>query len=78
MSNNGAIDAINARIPGWAEGLSTVESPIYVADCSTNAGFTFDMLSDGIHPNDMGDQLIAQQVGPLVIQAVEEVIAGRS
>lgn len=78
VSNNGAIDAINARIPGWADGLSTAESPIYIADCSTNAGFTFEMLSDGIHPNDMGDQLIAQQVGPLVIQAVEEVIAGRS
>lgn len=76
--NQAAVDALNARIPGWAQSLSTDESPIYVADCSTNAGFTTGMLSDGIHPNDQGDQLIAQQVGPLVIQAIEQVIASRS
>lgn len=76
--DNASIDALNARIPDWAAGLTTTESPISVADCSTDAGFTTGMLRDGVHPNDQGDQLIAAQVGPFVIQAIEEVIAERS
>ena len=73
--NQAAIDAINARIPAWAEGLSTSDSPIVIADCSTQAGFTTGMLyGDGVHPNDEGDQFIAKQVGPLVVEAIQDLI----
>lgn len=76
--NGGSIDSLNARIPEWATGLNTTESPIWIADCSASAGFTTGMLRDGVHPNDQGDQLIAQKVGPLVVQAVQDVIAARA
>lgn len=76
-SNPDAIDALNEMIPDWAKNLTTVGSPIEVVDCSSSAGFTMEMLRDGIHPNDEGDRLIAQQVGPVIIRAIEEVIAAR-
>lgn len=74
--NQAAVDALNARIPDWVAGLTTTESPISIADCSIDAGFTTGMLRDGIHPNDQGDQLMAQQIGPLVAQYADELIAG--
>lgn len=75
--NNDVIDSLNSRITEWADGLNSAESPIRVADCSSNAGFTTGMLRDGVHPNDEGDQFLAQQIGPLVIEAIEEVIASQ-
>lgn len=74
--NNAPIDAINAAIPAWATGLNTTESPIVIADCSTRAGFTSGMLRDGVHPNAQGDQLMASQIGPLLIQFVKDKLAG--
>lgn len=75
--NNQAIDALNAQIPGWAQQLDSPESPIEIADCSTNAGYTTGMLRDGVHPNAEGDALIARQVGPILIDYVRELAAER-
>lgn len=76
--NPNSITSLNARIPAWAAGLNTTESPIWIADCSTDAGFTTAMLRDGVHPNDQGDRLMARQIGPLLIQAIQSVIANRT
>jgi lysophospholipase L1-like esterase len=73
--NQQPIDALNARIDAWAAGLNSTESPIWIADCSVQAGFTTGMLSDGVHPNAQGDEFIARVVGPLVVSAIEQVIA---
>ncbi|KAJ0116923.1 cellulose-binding protein [Diaporthe amygdali] len=75
--NGGGIDTLNAQIPSWAASKNTTDSPINIADCSTKAGFTTSMLRDGVHPNDQGDQLIAKQVGPQLIQYVKGLIAER-
>lgn len=68
--SNGPIQSINARIPDWAAGLSTEESPIVIADCYE--GFTNSMLRDGVHPNLQGDELIASRVGPLLLDYVAQ------
>ena len=34
------------------------------------------MLRDGVHPNAAGDQVMADQIGPLLISFVNDVIAG--
>ncbi|KXH66744.1 cellulose-binding protein [Colletotrichum salicis] len=78
LSFNGrGIDALNQRIPGWAIEQNSTNSPIIVADCSCSAGFTTSMLRDGVHPNDQGDQVIARQLGPLLIKYVKDLIAER-
>nr|UMZ45335.1 hypothetical protein [Paramyrothecium sp.] len=74
--NDANIDSLNNAIPGWAQQRSTTQSPIVVADCSKAAGFTLAMLEDGIHPNSQGDQLIASQVGPKLIQFIKDVRDG--
>ncbi|ROT42217.1 SGNH hydrolase [Sodiomyces alkalinus F11] len=71
------VNALNAQIPGWAQRLDTPESPIEIADCSANAGYTTGMLRDGVHPNAEGDALIARQVGPILIEYVRELAAER-
>ncbi|AEO59370.1 carbohydrate esterase family 3 protein [Thermothelomyces thermophilus ATCC 42464] len=68
--SNGPIQAINSRIPQWAAGLNSTESPIVVADCYQ--GFTSSMLRDGVHPNLEGDRLIASRVGPLLLDYVKQ------
>jgi lysophospholipase L1-like esterase len=70
--SNSGITAINAAIPAWAQGLNSTDSPIMIADCSSQAGFTTGMLRDGVHPNAQGDQVMAKAIGPLVIQLVKE------
>ncbi|KAK7960347.1 GDSL-like Lipase/Acylhydrolase [Apiospora saccharicola] len=70
--SDATIESVNSAIPAWASQHSTTASPIVVADCSRAAGFTNAMLQqDGVHPNDLGDQFIAQQVGPKLIQAIK-------
>ncbi|CAI6339953.1 unnamed protein product [Periconia digitata] len=77
--SDATIEAVNSAIPNWASQQSTAQSPIVVADCSRAAGYTNAMLAgDGVHPNSAGDQFIAQQVGPKIIQAVKDVQAGRT
>ncbi|EXF79832.1 cellulose-binding protein [Colletotrichum fioriniae PJ7] len=75
--NGGGIDTLNQRIPSWAIEQNSTNSPIKIADCSSSAGFTASMLRDGVHPNDQGDQVIARQVGPLLIKYVRDLIAER-
>ena len=74
---DGQIRAINAAIPAWAAGKNTTESPIVIADCSSEAGYTSAMHRDGIHPNAQGDQFMAKQIGPLLIRFVKDKLAGK-
>jgi len=71
--SNAPIQAINARIPAWAAGLNTTESPIVVADCYT--GFQTSYLRDGVHPNLDGDKVIASRVRPLLLDFVKKSLA---
>ncbi|SPO04315.1 related to acetylxylan esterase [Cephalotrichum gorgonifer] len=75
--SNAPIKAINAAIPAWAERQNTADSPVVIADCSDENGFTTGMLRDGVHPNAAGDEIIASEVGPLLIQFVKDLIAER-
>ena len=75
--NNAPITAINTAIPAWITAQNSTESPILVADCSSQAGFTSGMLRDGVHPNAQGDQLMAKQIGPLLIQLIKDKLAGK-
>lgn len=75
--DNGPVQALNAEIPGWVERHNTAESPIVIADCSEENGFTQQMLRDGVHPDAAGDQVIADQIGPLLAEFVREVIEER-
>ncbi|KAK4154073.1 SGNH hydrolase-type esterase domain-containing protein [Chaetomidium leptoderma] len=68
--SNSAIQALNARIPEWAKGLNSTESPIIIADCYT--GFQTSDLRDGVHPNLSGDKIIASRVGPLLLDYVRQ------
>lgn len=75
--SDATIEAVNSAIPGWAQTHSTPQSPIVVADCSRAAGFTNAMLQgDGVHPNAQGDQFIARQVGPKLVQFIQDVRGG--
>lgn len=70
MGSNSNIQALNARIPDWAKGLNSTESPIVIADCYN--GFSTSMLRDGVHPNLDGDKVIASRVGPLLLNYVRQ------
>jgi len=70
--NNAPIDAVNAAIPAWAEKMNSAESPIMIADCSTDAGYTTAMNRDGVHPNAQGDALMAKQIGPILIGLINK------
>ena len=73
--SDATIEGVNTAIPGWVQAHTTSESPIVIADCSRAAGFTNGMLAgDGVHPNDQGDQFIAKQVGPKLVQFIKDVI----
>ncbi|KAH6613636.1 carbohydrate esterase family 3 protein [Chaetomium sp. MPI-SDFR-AT-0129] len=73
VGSNAGIQALNARIPDWAAGLNSEESPIVIADCNT--GFPTSDLRDGVHPNLEGDKIIASKVGPLLLDYVKESLA---
>jgi lysophospholipase L1-like esterase len=75
--NNAPINAINEAIPAWVTSQNSTESPIAIADCSSQAGYTSGMLRDGVHPNAQGDQLMAKQIGPLLIQFIKDKLAGK-
>jgi hypothetical protein len=68
IGSNSAITDLNARIPAWAAGLNSTESPIVIADCYT--GFQTSDLRDGVHPSLSGDRIIASRVGPLLLDYV--------
>ena len=71
------IRAINTAIPTWVTEMNTTESPIIIADCSSEAGYTSAMHRDGIHPNAQGDQFMAKQIGPPLIQFIKDKLAGQ-
>lgn len=75
--NNQPIVALNDAIPAWAEGLNSTESPIFVADVY---GFPYPStdLRDGVHPNDAGDEIIAQVIAPLMMSVVQESLSGNA
>uniref|UniRef100_UPI00200D1E91 SGNH/GDSL hydrolase family protein n=1 Tax=Sphaerisporangium perillae TaxID=2935860 RepID=UPI00200D1E91 len=52
--------ALNAAIPGWAQGKSTGQSPIVVVDQWTGFNTSTD-TGDGVHPNSSGDQKMADK-----------------
>ncbi|KAH9909061.1 cellulose-binding protein [Xylariomycetidae sp. FL2044] len=60
---NTNIQAINAEIPSWAAELNTTESPIYINDVYP---YPNSDLRDGVHPNDAGDDIIANTLNPLL------------
>ncbi|KAK4232733.1 NAD(P)H-quinone oxidoreductase subunit N [Achaetomium macrosporum] len=75
--SDATIEAVNSAIPGWVQTHTTPQSPIVIADCSRAAGFTNAMLqTDGVHPNAQGDQFIAKQIGPKLIQFINDVRGG--
>jgi len=57
---------LNAAIAAWALNITTTALPITVVDCWT--GFNAKtMTQDGVHPNDQGNQKMANcWYGPLV------------
>ncbi|KAK3305197.1 carbohydrate esterase family 3 protein [Chaetomium strumarium] len=71
--SNAQIQAINARIPDWARGLNSTDSPIVIADCYN--GFSTSYLRDGVHPNLEGDRLMASRIGPLLLNYVNASLA---
>lgn len=73
--NNQPIVSLNQAIPAWAEGLNSTESPIYVADVY-NYPYPQSDLRDGVHPNDAGDVIIADVVGPLLLSVIQESLTG--
>ncbi|KAK0732470.1 SGNH hydrolase-type esterase domain-containing protein [Apiosordaria backusii] len=75
--SDATIEAVNNAIPGWVQTHTTSQSPIVIADCSRAAGFTNNMLEgDGVHPNSQGDQFLARQIGPKLIQFIDDVQGG--
>jgi hypothetical protein len=75
--SDATVEAVNSAIPGWVQTHTTSQSPIAIADCSRAAGFTNAMLEgDGVHPNGQGDQFIAKQVGPKLLQFIKDVRSG--
>lgn len=52
--------ALDQAIPGWAAGLTTSQSPIIAVDQWTGFDDATDTI-DGVHPNDAGDQKMADR-----------------
>ncbi|KAL1843109.1 hypothetical protein VTJ49DRAFT_3056 [Mycothermus thermophilus] len=75
--SDATIEQVNNLIPGWVQSNTTPESPIVIADCSRANGYTNSMLAgDGVHTNQQGDEFIARQIGPKLIQFVNDVLGG--
>ncbi|KAL5316575.1 hypothetical protein ACEPPN_015624 [Leptodophora sp. 'Broadleaf-Isolate-01'] len=49
---------LNAAIPAWATGISTTASPVFVVDLWTGFSTSLD-TGDGVHPNDAGNIVLA-------------------
>lgn len=50
--------ALDNAIPAWAAGITTSQSPVTVVDLFSGYSTSSD-TSDGVHPNDSGNQKIA-------------------
>lgn len=60
---------LNSRIPGWAAGLSTAQSPIVVVDQWTGFDAATD-TGDGVHPNDSGFRKMANRFQPALARVL--------
>jgi len=65
------VQAFDEAIPAWAAGLTTVRSPISVADLWTGYDAVTDNV-DGTHPNDGGFQKMSDAWAPVI----ERVLSG--
>lgn len=59
-----------AALPAWAEGASTPDSPVTIADLSTGFDAAADTY-DGVHPNDAGNAKLAAAWTPVISAALD-------
>lgn len=64
----GLVQSLNSAIVTWAQCLNSTESPIWVVDQHAGFSTTAD-LRDGLHPNDSGDQKMANVWYPALVNA---------
>ena len=70
--------SVNSQLPAWVQQYNSTQSPIFLAEITKSTGFAASMLqSDGVHPTTQGDQVIANKVAPLIINAVKLVLSRR-
>jgi lysophospholipase L1-like esterase len=67
--------AFDNAIPGWAAGLTTAQSPIYVVDQWTGFDVVAD-TNDGVHPVTSGFIKMANRFFPVVAQALGAATPG--
>lgn len=65
--------ALNNRIPAWAAGLTTAQSPIIVVDQWTGFDLAAD-TGDGVHPNDAGFRKMADRFYPALARVLDGVV----
>jgi hypothetical protein len=58
-------------VPAWAEGLSTEQSPVLVADLWTNSDWSTTETLDCVHPKDVG----AQRMGLNWYNALDDILS---
>ncbi len=64
---------LNAAIPAWAAGKTTAQSPIVVVDQWTGFNTATD-TSEGLHPNDAGNQKISDKWYPALVAILNGAI----
>ncbi|KAI1478399.1 carbohydrate esterase family 3 protein [Daldinia eschscholtzii] len=74
-ANMGPVERLNDMIPDWAVERNTTESPIYVNDIYP---FPNTFLKDGIHPNEEGEDRIADGLGSLLTWIINSNSTGNS
>lgn len=57
-------------MPGWAQGQSTAESPVFVADFWTTSDWSKAETLDCVHPNDVG----AEKMGRNWFNALKTIL----
>ncbi|KAI1468809.1 carbohydrate esterase family 3 protein [Daldinia caldariorum] len=62
-ANMAPVERLNDMIPDWAAEMNTTESPVYVDDIYP---FPNAFLKDGIHPNEQGEDRIAEGLTSLL------------
>ena len=69
-SINQGIDALNAEVDGIAVQMDTAESPVVVVDQNTGFSAAVDTY-DGVHPNVVGEEKMAQKWYDAIVQALD-------
>jgi|GEM_PF-1615411 hypothetical protein len=70
---NAQITELNLQIPAIAETMSDPESPIYIVDQNTGFDPNADTY-DGIHPNETGEEKMAQKWRDAILEAIKPVL----